>query len=668
MKKAPIALILSTLILTACSATPTETIPTVNSSTPSSTSTSPISNTTNTTSGTTMPSDTSNATTGGTIEEQVDAYIEATEEIKETEEAEIEDTTPASTTPKYTVAEDPEEDNTPAQKVDTSTIKQGDYTAGGYLPTTANSKYRENGLKFWMDSGGILFRDGQTEDLYNWVSAGYTKRRTEDVRIASRKGGTDNPRIATYLSLDNNDNWFAEHDNSYCVVTVMKGTYTEKGNNISKELKELTEKYIQHGDETKESSKAMYKETDDYIATHDLDKEMNLYADSGEYNTMVTYNCRNYCGDTISIDPHGEGVVKTNIDPSRKDGPVTAAAGIDYILTCDEDPEAFKLVKEDELKQMYEAKRKGLNYYVGSAYNVNASYGIETMSGKTEAGVTNTYHQAYIGVKPGIYHCTLTIPSTGDKFDIVIENLPVHYEKLLWGCSTQEEMDFCVQFMQGWEYGLFGQYYHARSGQIGANLYGVNNNTANLKEKLEKVDKFNNGDTRTYEGESIQLKKKEEAAEWVAHLPCAAATACLEQQVGGLRLDTLVMEEQLYTGLHARCTSYDALDSIMYGAEDCESLSASVSCLWNVLGYTTRYVTGGNHAWFEVKVPASITKSGKDQWMMVDNGIIADNKSSIQKKSYVYDEVEGMDNSWWTECYNKEIRQMLIDAGAVDGF
>lgn len=58
----------------------------------------------------------------------------------------------------------------------------------------------------------------------------------------------------------------------------------------------------------------------------------------------------------------------------------------------------------------------------------------------------------------------------------------------------------------------------------------------------------------------------------------------------------------------------------MYGAGDCESTSATMSCMYNVLGYTTRYITGGNHAWFEVKVPSSITKSGKDEWMMVNDG------------------------------------------------
>ena len=40
----------------------------------------------------------------------------------------------------------------------------------------------------------------------------------------------------------------------------------------------------------------------------------------------------------------------------------------------------------------------------------------------------------------------------------------------------------------------------------------------------------------------------------------------------------------------------------------------------NVSGYTTRYITGGNHAWVEVKAPAEINESGKDLWLAIDNG------------------------------------------------
>ena len=108
-------------------------------------------------------------------------------------------------------------------------------------------------------------------------------------------------------------------------------------------------------------------------------------------------------------------------------------------------------------------------------------------------------------------------------------------------------------------------------------------------------------------------------------------------------------------GYHARCTSNDALDSIMYGADDCESITASMQCLYNVLGYTTREITGGNHMFFEVKVPADITKSGKDQWLMIDNGNVSATVSGYMKKSFIYNEVEGLDNSWWSKCYNEKI-------------
>ena len=119
------------------------------------------------------------------------------------------------------------------------------------------------------------------------------------------------------------------------------------------------------------------------------------------------------------------------------------------------------------------------------------------------------------------------------------------------------------------------------------------------------------------------------------------------------------MQEEYYYGeLHTRCTSYDALDSIMYGADDCESITASMQCLFNVLGYTTRVVTGGNHMFFEVKVPASINKSGKDQWMMVDNGVMSQEKAGYMIKSYIGKEVKGFDNSWWTKCYNERLAEI----------
>lgn len=339
-----------------------------------------------------------------------------------------------------------------------------------------------------------------------------------------------------------------------------------------------------------------------------------------------------------------------------------AAAGVDYILTCDDDPTAFKLLKGDELKKKYEAQRKGLTHCVAeSAYFLTGSY-IDT----SIKGDGRLYHQAYVGVKPGIYRCTVTIPSTGDKIPIVIENLPVHYEELAWGCSNQEEMDFCVQFMQGWENGVFGQYYHTLIARGSANCFNVVSNIATYEDKLKAVKEYNKINYKTYEGESIQLNNSPEAAEWVSHLPHSVAQPNFEQKEGGLRTINYIMQERTRGYYSTRCTSYDALDTILYGADDCESLTASMQCLYNVLGYDTRVITGGSHMFFEVKVPKEVTKSGKEQWMMVNNGVMVDTRTGIMIKSSISKEIKGLDNSWWQKCYSEKVRQRFQELGALE--
>ena len=106
------------------------------------------------------------------------------------------------------------------------------------------------------------------------------------------------------------------------------------------------------------------------------------------------------------------------------------------------------------------------------------------------------------------------------------------------------------------------------------------------------------------------------------------------------------------TEYYARGVSgtYRALDAMTRQGGDCETYSAFISCMLNVTGYTTRYITGGNHAWVEVKVPAEINESGKDLWLAVDNGILKSGVSSREKeamiKSTVYNEVKGWDTYW----------------------
>lgn len=559
------------------------------------------------------------------------------EETQETKEETIE----------ITVKEDIPD--TPIVQEETSAT--GGYTAGGYASTKPLTKYKDNGIEFWNGNMGTIFRENESKDLHNWVTAGYTRWRTVDNRIASRKGGVDNPRIAEFLSLEIDDNRFICPDYAYNLVTVMKGDY-----NVSKDSKEFKEfKEVVEGDP---GCATMYgkgrcegsKIFEDYLAKNGskLEKLFNLGAEEhGEDyvnmpNTILNYNCRNYCGDFIYMTIDGYGTVK-----SLNDGK-TALAGTDYILTCESDPNAFKLIKGKELENYYE---------VYTTDDSNGRMYIERADLFNRMGAMSFGDcAAYMGVKPGIYDCKVTIPSTGDTFNITIENLPISYSEFRWGCTSHEEMDACVAFMQGCEYGVFNQYYGEQAGQSPKNYPEISLPISTEKEKLKAVDKFNSFTYKTYDGDKIQLKSTAEAAEWVCHLPGVKAPMYFDddselQLISGVRGHAVVSNQSYsdYTAPSA-CTTFNALRGILYGAGDCESTSATMMCMYNVLGYTTRYITGGRHAWFEVKVPASITKSGKDQWMMVDGGIIRANPTNDMVRTTVYKEQKGYDNSWWTLC------------------
>ena len=250
-------------------------------------------------------------------------------------------------------------------------------------------------------------------------------------------------------------------------------------------------------------------------------------------------------------------------------------------------------------------------------------------AGVTKPNTLGAGAQYYAGVKPGIYHCTITLKD-GKQIPIVIENLPIHYENMLWGCRTQAEMDVCVKFAQNHSQGVYGQYI----GGTGIRANGDRGKGTD-KELLKTTDNytefvkdFNNVGYKTYEGESVKLKNTEQAANWWRH----------------------------YTGInteyYARGVSgtYRALDAMTRKGGDCETFSAFISCMLNVSGYTTRYITGGNHAWVEVKVPAEINESGKDLWLAIDNGVLCSSVSAKEKeamiKTTVYTEVKGWDTYW----------------------
>lgn len=544
-----------------------------------------------------------------------------------------------NTTSNATTMTPAEEDNT--QTIDTSKIEQGDYTVGGYAPTTADSRYKDNGILTWVEENGVLFDTTQTQDLYNFVKSGYTSVRTVDARIQSRKGGENNPRIAWFESyeLGKEDVFVKNGGDGWAGNTV---TVTYENISCSKELQDLLKKPMSadtDGDGVFETTTENWDKLLEFNEKEDVVKALS----AGEDNTSVTYNYRNYCGDMIELALRGLGTGTRSAYLNIGDEETgKALAGGDYTLTCDDDPEAFKLITGDELKNYYD-----FSTVLGSSINESNTQSlvdngsldyrqpVTRCDNYSKAGVTkpNTLGagaQYYAGVKPGIYHCTITLKD-GKQIPIVIENLPIHYGNMLWGCRTQAEMDVCVKFAQNHSQGVYGQY-------IGGTGIRLNNSRGKGwdKEELKTTEKdytkfiedFNGKDFTTYEGESVKLKNTEQAANWWRHY-------------------TGINVEYYVRGVSG---NYRALDGMTRKGGDCETNSAFISCMLNVSGYTTRYITGGNHAWVEVKVPAEINESGKDLWLAIDNGdlmnVVTAKEKEAMLKTTVYNEVKGWDTYW----------------------
>ena len=577
----------------------------------------------------------SNTGTGGDNKEDTNTSSDRVEESDIVDSTSNEGTTTFNTTTMTPAEEDSE------QTIDTSKIEQGDYTAGGYAPTTADSRYKDNGIVCgWATNTGVNFDRTQIQDLYNFVKSGYTSARTVDARIQSRKGGTDNPRIAWFESYEmGKDNVFVSgYDDGYVGNTI---SVTYENMTCSDKLLELLKKPMvtdADGDGAFESSTKNWDALLKLNETEDVEKEICAKPE----NTSITYNFRNYCGDVIRV-----GIRGPNADSCSSYDSIEGTefnkdlAGVDYTLTCDDDPEAFKLISGDELKNYYDFSTK-----FGSSFNEGETQCLVdkglldyrqpvsrcdtySIAGVTKPNTLGAGAQYYAGVKPGIYHCTITLKD-GKQIPIVIENLPIHYENMLWGCRTQAEMDVCVKFAQNHSQGVYGQYI----GGTGIRANGDRGKGTD-KELLKTTDDyrefvkdFNNVGYKTYEGESVKLKNTEQAANWWRH----------------------------YTGInteyYARGVSgtYRALDAMTRKGGDCETYSAFMSCMLNVSGYTTRYITGGNHAWVEVKVPAEINESGKDLWLAIDNGnlmaYVTPKMKEAMLKTTVYNEVKGWDTYW----------------------
>ena len=574
----------------------------------------------------------SNTGTGGGNKEDTNTSSDRVEE------SDIVDSTSneGNTSSNATTMTPTEEDSN--QTIDTSKIEQGDYTAGGYASTTADSRYKDNGIVVgWATNIGVKFDRTQIQDLYNFVKSGYTSARTVDARIQSRKGGTDNPRIAWFESYEmGKDNVFVSgYDDGYVGNTI---SVTYENMTCSDKLLELLKKPMvidADGDGAFESSTKNWDALLKLNETEDVEKEICA---KPEY-TSITYNFRNYCGDVIRVGIRGPNVNSySSYDSIEGTEFNKALAGVDYTLTCDDDPEAFKLITGDELKNYYDFSTK-----FGSSFNEGETQCLVdkglldyrqpvsrcdtySIAGVTKPNTLGAGAQYYAGVKPGIYHCTITLKD-GKQIPIVIENLPIHYENMLWGCRTQAEMDVCVKFAQNDSKGVYGQYIGG-TGIRANNKRGKGTDKELLKttdDYTEFVEDFNSIKRTTYEGEVVRLKNTEQAANWWRH----------------------------YTGInteyYARGVSgtYRALDAMTRKGGDCETYSAFMSCMLNVSGYTTRYITGGNHAWVEVKVPAEINESGKDLWLAIDNGnlmaYVTPKMKEAMLKTTVYNEVKGWD-------------------------
>lgn len=285
----------------------------------------------------------SNTGTGGNKEDTNTSSDRVNEDSTVAEDTNNEDNTSFNTTTMTPAEEDSE------QTIDTSKIEQGDYIAGGYASTKADSKYKDNGILTWSESNGLVFDTTQTKDLYNFVKSGYTSLRTVDARIQSRKGGADNPRIAWYESyeLGKDNAFFTLFDDGYTGNTI---TVTYENINCSNTLLNILKKPMKEDTDGDGVFETQTKAWDELLKRNEKEDVQEALCIAPE-NTSITYNFRNYCGDIIRVGTRGPNVnscstycnigdVETGLD----------LPGVDYTLTCEDDPEAFKLISGDELK------------------------------------------------------------------------------------------------------------------------------------------------------------------------------------------------------------------------------------------------------------------------------------------------------------------------------
>ena len=157
------------------------------------------------------------------------------------------------------------------------------------------------------------------------------------------------------------------------------------------------------------------------------------------------------------------------------------------------------------------------------------------------------------------------------------------------------------------------------------------------RENLSKAVKdFNNTNFHEFDGTRVELKDTEAAGEWWLHFTCVSPDGYF-----------------VWGGSHGTYRALELFTNDPNG--DCETASAGMSCILNVMGYTTRYITNSSHAYIEIKVPAAITKSGKDQWIVMDNGVLCSGEPSTfgtrVTKGHTINFVNKGFNSYWVQDY-----------------
>ncbi len=466
---------------------------------------------------------------------------------------------------------------------------------GNYTNTSYNEEWGRLGAADPVVKT-TYFSDSQFDDLMKFVKSGYLPCSTnenmiKDPRIASRAGGIDNPRRPWWTEFDDASDMLSHTESDACWLIVTKDA------KITKDV----EKVLEDANAS----------TEDYNAAVE-----SLYGSDMCPGMEVMYSARNYCGDLIRIHVGGNevnwsGKTWTAITENGLDE--SSVPGIDFKVECKEDPSAIRLLTAEE-SQTY-AMSTGFGGGMAARFALTApecgyeydndldaaqqapvsnhTSALDNAEYSTESFYTkdgDLISAGYIATKPGIFTCTVTNLANGDTVDIVIENLPVHYKELKWGCSTQREMDVVVGYhLNNPDNGLF-----AGDFQGVTNLYGVDG----MGTTVSNFNSFNYPDINK---EVVQLKNTAEAEEFCKYL-FTYHPEWNKSKFG-------------YNG-------YSAYGYLTRGQGECEAISANTQAILCLSGITTRYVGDSTHAWVEMLVPGSITTDGQDHWVSVDTGTL----------------------------------------------